>query len=257
MTHTDIGVVDLARERRIRSNMAELGALLQADATLAGRTRITLAGELPCPAMEVEPMADERVSMTLRVPESYLTRADDVLAKLDKLSHGPDPLGLWDSVRMSRSLVIRAALVLGLESLEEEVGIVRPVSYHAMVDSKPVKLDDPPPTTDQITSGEAATRARSKAAGLQDVAAATPRKRRVSMAPSKTVAGATLRAWRVEAGLSQAAAAERIGKAQPQWGRYERGTSTPPADVRADLEALVDDLYPDDWTTPNPDAGDE
>ena len=257
MTHTDAGVVDLARERRIRSNMAELCALLQADATLDGRTRITLDGDLPCPAMEVEPMTDERVSLTLRVPESYLTRADDVLAKLDKLRRGPDPLGLWDSVRMSRSLVIRAALGRGLESLEEEVGIVRPITYHAMVEDKFVRLADPTPTKDQMDSGEAAARARRKAAGLQDVAAAAPRQRRVAMAPSKTVAGAKMRAWRLDAGIGQAAAGQHIDMSQVSWGRFERGENVPPEATRAGLESLIDGIQPDDWTTPNPDAGEE
>jgi len=257
MTPTDAGVVDLARERRIRSNMAELRAVLAADAELDVRTRTTLAGDLPCPAMEVVPMDDERVSLTLRVPKAYLTRANDVLAKLDKLYHGPDPLGLWNSVRMSRSLVIRAALARGLESLEEEVGIERPCSYRAMVDNKPVKIDDPTPTTDQIADGTAAARARSKAAGLPDVAQEGKRKRRVSMAPSKTVAGAKLRAWRLDAGLSQADAADRVGKSQPQWGRLERRVATAPAATRAELEGLVEDLRPDDWTAPNPDAGED
>ena len=219
-------VVDLDRERRVRANLAELRDLLTTDADLAERTDALLAGVLPCPDMEDSPMTDDRVSLTVRVLASYLERADAVLAKMDSLYRGPDPLGLWGSVRLSRSLVLRSALARGLEVLEREVGIAPPSTEPAAAEP-----DDMEPASAFVREYRKPSR----------------------RSPSITVAGRRLRRWRESNGLTQTKAAERFGKKQAQWGKYEKGTSLPRPALRAKLEDLAG-IDPDDWTTPNPAA---
>jgi len=234
--------VDLARERRIRSTVAELRALLDSDPDLADRADAMLDGALPCPDLEVSPMADDRVSLTIRVPDSYLDRADAVLDKLDNLYKGPDPLGLWDSVRMSRSLVLRVALDRGLADLEAEV------------EGKPREAPEKAPSAPHKPRPKQPAPARL----ATDLATAGRKVRRSSrLKPPATVAGVKIRAWRTAEGIDQTELSRRIGKGQGQTSRYERGQTEPPPDVRAQLEDLVPDLAPGDWTAPNPDAGEE
>ena len=240
MMDASADVVNLARERRVRATVAELRGLLDSDPGLAERTSAMLGGALPCPDLEVSPMADDRVSLTIRVPDSYLDRSDALLDKLDKLYRGPDPLGLWDSVRMSRSLVLRVALDRGLADLEREV------------EGKPAAAPEKP--------ASAAHKPRPKRPApprlATDLVAAGRRKVRRSSRtkPPMTVAGVKIRAWREQEGLKQAEAAERLGVVQSHWSRIERGEMLPGDDVAADLAGLVGDIASDDWTAPNPDA---
>ena len=235
-------VVSLARERRVRATVAELRALLDTDPTLAERTGAMLDGALPCPDLEVSPMADDRVSLTIRVPDSYLDRADALLDKLDKLYRGPDPLGLWDSVRMSRSLVLRVALDRGLADLEREV------------EGQPAAAPEKPPSAPHKPRPKRPAPPRLSA----DLATAGRRKVRRSSRtkPPMTVAGVKIRAWREGEGLKQAEAAERLGVVQSHWSRIERGEMLPSDEVTARLAELVPELEAADWTTANG-AGEE
>ena len=104
-------VVDLARERRIRRNLAKLRDLLDADPGLDERTRAMLAGELDSPDLE-EPMAHD-AAVNLRLPRALLDRAEALVPALES-----DPK--LQASRVTRAVVIRLALAKGLEALEDE-----------------------------------------------------------------------------------------------------------------------------------------
>lgn len=100
-------VVEL-RKRRIEQHLSELQVLT------TERMGSALAGELPCPGLELEnDMAGNDVTMTLRVPPEVAERADDLKSRI----HGPMITALTGG-RVSRSMVLRLALIEGLQVLE-------------------------------------------------------------------------------------------------------------------------------------------
>ncbi len=109
--------VDLARERRIRAALDELRALLDADPALAERTRAMLAGELPCPDLEEKETMPNDAAINLRVPKDVLSRADALMPALAQ-----DPMLQAAGRGVSRSVVLRLAVLRGLDSLEAEYG---------------------------------------------------------------------------------------------------------------------------------------
>lgn len=102
---------DLARERRIRAELAALKELFAKSPGLEARTLGALEGEIPCPALE-ETMPSDR-QITFRLPSELLDRAD---AMVEVLAAEPE----FQAYRMSRGVVLRLALHRGLESLEAE-----------------------------------------------------------------------------------------------------------------------------------------
>ena len=190
-------------------------------------------------------MADDKMT---RIRADLVERAGEVRDKLNEEATGP-----W---RVTQKAILEDAIRIGLDAIEQRPPVEPPaldsgkqhgsVAEVAPVASPPVKAPSPsPPVTSE-----------------PDDAAPASAYVRAYRRPSKrskpaTRAGRLLRQWREGSGLTQAQAAERVGKSQPTWGRFERGDLTPPADVRAVLEDLVEDLYPEDWTTPNTAAGEE
>lgn len=104
--------VDLARERRIRSALGELAALVDSGAVDPERTRAYVAGELPG-----APVSDaDDVPTSLRLPRALVARLDALAARL-----GADPtLAAAFGGRVSRSAVLRAALDRGVSALEAD-----------------------------------------------------------------------------------------------------------------------------------------
>jgi DNA-binding XRE family transcriptional regulator len=210
-------------------------------------------------------MSDDTYNLALKVPMTAIERLDalvpDVAAEYQHLQAA----GLIRKV--SRSTVARLVMEAGLEALETTYKAAPPpqrVKSYTLVDPTDglkAKAVIPPPTVEQCASGEAAAMARAQAAEPDDTDPASALVRAYGgRKPSRrskptTRGGRLLRQWRESNGLSQAQAADRFNVSQPTWGRWERGAATPTKAARAELEDLVEDLYPDDWTTP--DAGDE
>jgi hypothetical protein len=103
---------DLPRERRIRAAFATLKQALEGNPALARRTRAVLAGRLPAPDLEGPTMSnDEQVA--IRLSTALLSRSEKLAQRL-----ATDPS--HSAYRVSRSAVLRMALVRGLEVLEAE-----------------------------------------------------------------------------------------------------------------------------------------
>jgi len=90
------------REDRIRARLAELRGLLDSDPALAERFRDWLTEE-----------EDMEKPTTLRLPEDLLERADALVPAIASA-------GEYQAVRISRSTVLRLALLRGLVALEAE-----------------------------------------------------------------------------------------------------------------------------------------
>jgi hypothetical protein len=102
--------VNLDRERRVKSNLARLSALLRADPDLEGRTFAALAGSIPCgleaPLCKYAP---------IRLPDPFIERAERLVpavnTRRDLIAFG----------RLTRTAVVRLAVARGLEVLEAEL----------------------------------------------------------------------------------------------------------------------------------------
>lgn len=105
--------IDLDRERRVRAHLDELRAMLAGNPDLAERTNDMLAGDLPCPDLEEETMA-ERPLESVRLPADLMARAEALVPLMEK-----DP-ELSAFGRVNKSSVIRLALHRGLLNLEAE-----------------------------------------------------------------------------------------------------------------------------------------
>ena len=204
-------------------------------------------------------MSDDTYNLGLKVPMAVIERLDalvpDVAAEYQHLQAA----GLIRKV--SRSTVARLVMDAGLEAMETKYKGTPPPqrvkSYTVMdpQDGGRAKAAIPTPTVDQAASGEAATVARIQDSDPDDLAPASAFVRAVGRKPSRrskptTRSGRLVRRWREGNGLSQEQAADRFGVSQPTWGRWERGESKPTKAARAELEDLVEDLTPGDWTTP-------
>jgi DNA-binding XRE family transcriptional regulator len=235
-------VLDLARERRIRSIVGDLRSLLDSDPPLAARTAALLAGELTCPALE-DPMPNDR-AINLRLPGALLDRVAELVPVLQQHP-------LLAATRVTQSVVIRLALDQGLERLEKDFGGGRPLSYTHMVDGKqPVEIK-PPPMRAQIDSGEAARKARKQTAAPDDTDPASAYLRQYRkpsrMVKPSTATAAHLRKWRQGEGLSQAKAAELLGIGQSSYSALETGKRRPVPPLDAKLAELAG-IDPGDWT---------
>lgn len=116
-------VVDLARERRIRARIDELGELLtrrpdvgDCNPDVAALARTVRTGELPAEALE-ERMATNDAATQLRVPADVLDRADALIEPLAR-----DPMLRAAGRGVSRAMVLRLAVLRGLDALEAEHG---------------------------------------------------------------------------------------------------------------------------------------
>lgn len=99
-------ILDLARERRIRANLAELRRLLNENPERAQRFAAWLA--------EQEEKMNEK-TVTLRLPEELL---DEARALVPIIGAAGD----LAATRVTLSTVIRLALIRGLAALQEEFG---------------------------------------------------------------------------------------------------------------------------------------
>jgi len=104
---------DLARERRIRQNLAELRRLLAEDPTRAGRFHAWLA--------ELEGDEMNESTITLRLPTELLEQADALVSTIQGYQD-------FQAVRVTRSTVIRLALMRGIEVLAGEFGTPGPAA---------------------------------------------------------------------------------------------------------------------------------
>jgi predicted DNA-binding protein len=107
---------ELARERRIRGKIAELGALLTSGKVDPDRTRAYLAGELEGP-----PMDSADLATSIRLPGDLVARAD-ALAERRAVLLGE---------RASRSAVLRLAIERGIAALEREAAELEAPSTRA------------------------------------------------------------------------------------------------------------------------------
>lgn len=105
--------VDLDRERRVRSNLAELRTLTMAPA-VAGRTLALRDLALSLSTLE-DPMGNDKAT-SVRLPEEVLERLDALAARL---AEDPTIRALAGGT-LSRSAVLRIAVTRGLEVLEAE-----------------------------------------------------------------------------------------------------------------------------------------
>lgn len=99
---------DLERERRIRENLAELRRLLAAEPTRARRFAEWLEEQ------EAEEMNEKLI--TVRLPEDLLAQADELVPIIGAA-------GDFAATRVTRSTVIRLALMRGIVALRDEFGV--------------------------------------------------------------------------------------------------------------------------------------
>lgn len=90
-----------------------LAAQLRADPTLAERTMAMLAGDLACPAPENSNVRDE-IPTSVRLPADLVKRLDALIPKLERVP------ALAALGALTRSKVLRLALVRGVDALEAE-----------------------------------------------------------------------------------------------------------------------------------------
>jgi len=97
---------------RTRAGLDRIGDVVQGRPELAERTRRMLAGDLPCPDLETDGMG-QMVYVPLRLPEDLVARADALAPRLQR-----DPR-IVAAGRSGRSTVMRLALALGIDALEQ------------------------------------------------------------------------------------------------------------------------------------------
>jgi predicted DNA-binding protein len=103
---------DTERERRIAERIRLLRGTLDANPKLARRTQALLADKLDAPDLE-KTMNEEQIA--IRLPSDALKRAEALAEKLAKTP-------ALAAVRVSRSAVLRMAILRGLDELETEAG---------------------------------------------------------------------------------------------------------------------------------------
>ena len=108
-------VVNLARERRIRRNMAELADLLSNNPALAERAMGALQGQFDCNGLEDDDMGKHDAEAMIRMPKEWLERAEALVPAVEK-----DPAHVL--ARVTRAYILRLAILRGLEALEAEHG---------------------------------------------------------------------------------------------------------------------------------------
>jgi len=214
--------VDLVAVRGARETIR---ATLQAHPELGARTGAFFAGEL-----QEGPMAEDKMT---RIRADLVERAGEVRDKLNEEATAP-----W---RVTQKAILEDAIRIGLDAIERRPPAEPPALTPAPKPAAKPTAPKAPRKTPEPDPDDPAS------ALLRAYGGRKPSRR----SKPATRAGRLLRQWREGNGLSQVQAAARIGKTQVQWGRYERGESTPLAGTRAELETLVEDLQPDDWTTPN------
>jgi hypothetical protein len=104
---------DELRAYRVRTRLRELSDMLTNDPALRERFDAAVHGDLPAP--EVLTMAND-TAISLRLPEVILQRADELI---DAMARDAE-LATIVGGKVTRSTVIRVALLRGLRSLEED-----------------------------------------------------------------------------------------------------------------------------------------
>lgn len=109
MSRRPAPVTDLARERRIRRIVGEVGDLMNADPGLAERTRAMLRGDLDAPDLNPReaPMAETKQPRNVRLPPELLARVDAYAQRLQRENPG---------VRVTQGAAIRQLLTLALDA---------------------------------------------------------------------------------------------------------------------------------------------
>ena len=103
---------DLARARRIRRNLRELAEVVNATPERRRRFAAHAAGRIPDGRKEVAVDDTQQTVTSIRINRGVIERLD---ALLDPLARDPE---LGKRGRLSRSDLIREALVRGVEALE-------------------------------------------------------------------------------------------------------------------------------------------
>ena len=117
-------LIDMARKRRVRALYKELTDLVDSAPSLRERTEAMLNGDLPCAELEVDIMSEKRSrgmesQISLRLPGALLERLEALVPHLVE-----DPsMGAWG--RPTRSVLIRMAIMKGVEALEAQYGVKR------------------------------------------------------------------------------------------------------------------------------------
>jgi len=105
--------IELARERRIRTNLAKLKEMLSKDPELARRTHAALAARIPAPDLEGTTMTNEE-QVSIRLPAGFLERVGKLARRLAKDPTHSTPF------RVTRAAALRMALLRGVEALEAD-----------------------------------------------------------------------------------------------------------------------------------------
>jgi hypothetical protein len=113
--------LDLSRIRAARERLSVLARLHPQLTTPEAQER--LSDGLPCLLDEEDSMNDE--TLNLRVPQGTKHRAEALLARIEEIPEVAAALeaskgGIARAPRMSTSLVLRVALLRGLDQLERE-----------------------------------------------------------------------------------------------------------------------------------------
>lgn len=195
-------------------------------------------------------MSEPTYNLALRVPQAVVDRLDELVDDVDAHYRDLRDAGLVRKV--SRSTVARLALDAGLAALEAKYRgkpAADPGPALVSVETAPVRLATAP------TKPKPPKPAPKRKAAAPVLTVGGKRVGSSRSKPPATVAGVKLRAWREREGIQQGPAAERVGKKQGLWSRWEVGAAVPMPKDRPALEALAG-IDPQDWNTPNPDKGD-
>ena len=103
---------DLGRARRIRRNLRELAEVVNATPERRRRFDTHATGRIPDGRKEARAVNDQQQATSIRINRAVIERLD---ALLEPLARDPE---LGKRGRLSRSDVIREALVRGVEVLE-------------------------------------------------------------------------------------------------------------------------------------------
>ncbi|MCK9460432.1 MAG: hypothetical protein M0R80_12405 [Proteobacteria bacterium] len=101
-------MIDLARARRIRHGLERLTEIVGTNSRLAARARAWLVVE------EKEDAMVQDATVTIRLPQDLLDRAEKLIPRLEKQ-------GALAATRVSKAVVIRLALLRGLDAIESEL----------------------------------------------------------------------------------------------------------------------------------------
>ena len=194
-------------------------------------------------------MGDERPDLAVKVPAELLDRATELVPAVQE-----QPQFRW--VPVSKAAVVRLALDHGLDLLaavHTGDGAARERLAAVLGDhptERPLSPSQPPQEPQQTSIHGTPPPTKPK----RPRKPTTPRGGMSSPSDPMTAAGAQLRRWRKEQGLTQKQLAAKTGIVQSKISELEVGSKQPTAE-QIDLFAKLAGIPADDWTTtPNEDG---